>query len=304
MLTQGKFKIDFIGIGVMKAATSWIFECLKEHPEICVCSEKEPHFFDWSFRYKKGLEYYYSLYEHCPQGKIKGEYTASYIRFPQALSLIHKHFPDVKLIVSLRNPIYRAYSQYLYNIQLGGRLSVFKSFREVLENDQDNIVERGFYYKQLKSCFKTFPKEQVLILYFEELKNDPLKFLKEIYSFLGLKDKNFIPTLINKKVLKTGSKTAESRIPFLSKIIFTIGSWLSKFPKLKSFINESDLMEYLRKIVKLNRKITFKNKNEDVVKTSMDEATRKYLYNIYKKDIAKLENLLNKDLRSWKEGIV
>lgn len=62
-------------------------------------------------------------------------------------------------------------------------------------------------------------------------------------------------------------------------------------------------MEYLRKIVKLNRKITFKNKNEDVVKTSIDEAIRKYLYNIYKKDIEKLENLLNKNLSSWKEGI-
>ena len=303
MLTQGKFKIDFIGIGVMKAATSWIFECLKEHPEICVCSEKEPHFFDWPFRYKKGLEYYYSLYEHCPQSKIKGEYTASYIRFPQALSLIHKHFPDVKLIVSLRNPIDRAFSQYLYNVQLGGRLSVYKSFREALENDQDNIVERGFYYKQLNSCFKTFPKEQVLILFFEDLKNDPLKFLKEIYSFLGLRDKNFIPSLINKKVLKTGSKSAQSKIPFLSKTIFKVGSWLNKFPKVKSFINKSDLMEYLRKVVKLNRKISFKSKNEYVMKTSIDEETRKYLYNTYKDDIEKLENLLNINLSSWKEGV-
>jgi len=303
MLTKGEFKVDFIGIGVMKAATSWIFECLKEHPEICMCSEKEPHFFDWPFRYKKGLDYYYSLYKHCPQNKIKGEYTASYMRFPQALSLIRNHFPDVKLIISLRNPIDRAFSQYQYGIQLRGRLSVYKNFREALENDKDNIVERGFYYKQLKRCYQIFPKEQVLILFFEDLRDDPLKFLKKIYSFLGLKNQDFIPKLINKKVLKTGSKSAQNRIPFLSKIIFTIGSWLNKFPKLKNFINESDMMGYLRKIVKLNRKITFKNKIEDVVKTSMDEATRIYIYNIYKKDIEKLENLLNKNLSSWKEGI-
>ncbi|MFX1573969.1 MAG: sulfotransferase domain-containing protein [Promethearchaeota archaeon] len=303
MFTKREFKVDFIGIGVMKAATSWIFECLKEHPEICMCSEKEPHFFDWPFRYKKGLDYYFSMYKHCPQDKIKGEFTASYIRFPHALSLIHKHFPSVKLIISLRNPIDRAFSQYQYSIQLGGRLSVYKNFREALENDKANLVERGFYYKQLKSCYQIFPREHVLILFFDDIKKDPLKYMQQIYSFLGLKNQEFIPNLINKIVLKTGSKSAQSKIPFLSKIIFKIGSWLNKFPKLKIFIINSDIMEYIRKLVKFDRKIIFKNEIEDVAKTSIDLATRKYLYDIYKKDIEKLENLLNKSLSSWKEDI-
>ena len=215
MHTLENFTIDFIGIGVMKAATSWIFECLKEHPEICPCIEKEPHFFDFPFIYRKGIDYYYSLYKHCPQNKVKGEFTASYIRFPEALSLIYKHFPSVKLLISLRNPIDRAISQYKYNLEMGGRLSVYRNFREALENDKDNIVARGFYYNQLQNCFKIFPKNQVLILFYEDLRQNPMKFLKQIYEFLELSNQNFIPSLINRTVLKTGARITHSRIPFL-----------------------------------------------------------------------------------------
>lgn len=294
------FRVDFIGIGVMKAASSWIFECLKEHPEICMCSEKEPHFFDWPFRYKKGLKYYSSLFNHCPQDILKGEFTASYIRFPEALKLIKKHFPDAKLIISLRNPIDRAISQYKYNVQLGGRLSIYKDFREALENDEDNIVERGFYFKQLKSCFDIFPKEQVLILFFDDIKSNPFLFLQKIYRFLGLKDLNFVPNLLNKKVLQTGSKSAQNKIPFLSTIIFGMGNLINKYSKLKYIISTSQFMEYIRRIVNFNRKFSFQEKKNEILKTKVDNETREYLYEIYREDIEKLEIFLDRDLNSWK----
>ena len=96
---------DFIGIGASKAASSWIFSCLKEHPEICVSSKKEINFFNKPYNYNKGIEHYKSFFKHCPKKSIKGEFTPNYINSTQVPQLIHKHFPNVKIIACLRNPI-------------------------------------------------------------------------------------------------------------------------------------------------------------------------------------------------------
>lgn len=119
---------DFIGIGVMKAATTWIFQCLVEHPDICGSSKKEIHFFDRPENYKKGLEYYKAFFNNCSHDKVKGEYTPRYIFSKDAPELIYKNFLDVKIIACLRNPVDRAASHYKFSVCQNGRLSVFCSF--------------------------------------------------------------------------------------------------------------------------------------------------------------------------------
>src|SRR6056297_2233099 len=123
------FSPDFIGIGAMKAATSWIYKCLIEHPEVCGSSKKELHFFDRPQNYKKGIDYYISFFKHCPQDKAKGEYTPNYLYSPATPELISRHFPNVKIIVCLRNPAERAWSHYLFSVKKKGRLSLYKNFR-------------------------------------------------------------------------------------------------------------------------------------------------------------------------------
>ena len=196
---------DYIGIGAMKAASGWIFKCLELHPEVGDSEwSKELHFFTKPYNYKKGIEYYYSLFSQHPKGKLKGEFTPAYMASPQVASLIHKHFPNVKLIVSLRNPIERAYSHYIYNIQERGRFRIYKNFEDTIKKDK-TIKERGFYYKQLKPYFDLFPRENILILFFKDIKNNPKKVVHELYKFLGLKNTNFVPSLINRRISITGA---------------------------------------------------------------------------------------------------
>jgi len=64
-MNKDNFKIDFIGIGAMKAASTWIFEALKEHPEICVSSEKETNFFNNDYNYRKGLKWYKKFFRNA-----------------------------------------------------------------------------------------------------------------------------------------------------------------------------------------------------------------------------------------------
>ena len=70
--------IRFIGIGAQKSATSWISKCLSEHPEICVCSQKEIHFFNNDAKFLKGIQYYKTFFKDCARNKISGEYKQNF----------------------------------------------------------------------------------------------------------------------------------------------------------------------------------------------------------------------------------
>jgi len=182
----------------MKAASGWIFRCIELHPEVSDNSAKELCFFNKSYNYERGIEYYYSIFKQHPKGKIKGEFTPSYMLSPKVASLIHKYLPNVKLIACLRNPADRAYSDYRYNIQEQGRFKIYKDFEDTIKNDR-NFIERGYYYKQLKNYFDLFPRENILVVFYEDLKKNPVDFIHGIYSFLGLNDLEYVPSLANRK---------------------------------------------------------------------------------------------------------
>ena len=101
---ESNFQIDFVGIGAGKSATTWIYYCLKEHPQICCSSKKETAFFGKSWwewgggNYEKGMGWYETFFNHCPKDAIKGEFCTRYISDSDSPYLIKKHFPKVKII--------------------------------------------------------------------------------------------------------------------------------------------------------------------------------------------------------------
>jgi len=106
-------KVDFIGVGVQKAATSWIFQCLLEHPEIPAGSDKETNFFN--FRYSFGYPWYQSKFQF---GEWKaGEFSTLYFVDKNVPERIHRYNPKVKLILSERDPVERAFSQHQREIR-------------------------------------------------------------------------------------------------------------------------------------------------------------------------------------------
>lgn len=285
----------------MKAASEWILSCLNEHPEICATSYKEINFFNKSYNYKKGLGYYYTFFKHCPNNKIKGEYTPSYMLSPQVAQLIRKNFPDVKIIACLRNPVDRAYSDYRYNIQWNGRFKIFNDFEDTMKNDLD-FVERGFYYKQLKNYFEIFPREQILILFFEDLKKNPRDFIQKIYEFLGVKNTNFIPSQVNQRRNITGQYIVKNKIPIINRIIYWIYFKLENLQMMRDIIEKSNIEGLFTNLMNFNKK-RIRTRNIDVLTIEpLNKETRDYLLNtIYKDDMRKLESLLDVDLSFWKK---
>jgi len=286
------FKVDFIGIGAPKCATLWIFNCLKQHPQICGCSHKESNFFGKN--YFRGINWYRRLYKKCPPGKIKGEFSPGYLYDDKAPERIIKNFPDIKLIVCLRNPIDRLISAHYHSLSRG-KISRYQygtnSFSEL-------DIDRGLYYKHLEKFIKLFSSNQILILIYEDIKSNPASFIKKIYTFLDI-DEGFSPNIIDKKLNVTMENLV--RIPQINQAFFKIRNWIltNKYGGvLIKFIKVTGINKIAIFIFKLNRR---KNNLRPVAKPELASEIKKQLIEYYASDVGKLKRLINRKLTSWKE---
>src|SRR5258708_21787754 len=107
-------KVGFIVAGAQKAGTSALDAYLREHPELCLPRQKEVHFFDTNrFFAVEPVDYtrYHSYFNPRPSHRLLGEVTPAYLYWPTAAERIARYNPAMKLIMVLRNPVTRAFSQ-------------------------------------------------------------------------------------------------------------------------------------------------------------------------------------------------
>lgn len=188
-------KVDFIGIGAQKAATSWLAAMLDAHPDVCVAEGKETHFF--TTNYAKGIVWYHARFKKCKKGSHLGDFSTSYLSDPEAPERIHSYNKDIKLIVSLRNPIERAYS-HTQHLCSKGKLADDISVQEAVRRFPE-ILENGLYGKHLRKYLEMFSKEQVHVVVYEDITYEPRRVIKAIYTFLGV-DPHFSPPHMTRKI--------------------------------------------------------------------------------------------------------
>lgn len=183
---------NFLIIGSQKSGTTSLFRVLKQHPEIFMPEKKELNFFFHDHEYAKGEDHYRAFFSPAPPAtKAVGEASPGYICHPQAPERIHALLPQAKLILTVRNPIERAYSQYWDNRR---SLSEHLTFPEVIETALEETYQpgrlgyfsRGTYMQYIQRYLALFPEENLLVLPFEELKTDPVGFFQRCFAFLGV----------------------------------------------------------------------------------------------------------------------
>ncbi len=297
---MGKFEIDFIGVGGMKCASTWLASCLREHPQICLPKHrKELRFFnkriynsDFFERKPRihgrcgifGLEWYGAQFSHCKEKSKKGEFSPQYFIDPVACQRIKKTFPRVKIIAILRNPVERAYSEYLASKKFGGQSKRF-NFRETIEKNP-SVLEKGFYAKHLKKYLNSF--SEVKIIFLDDVKKNPEKEIQLVYEFLEV-DKNFVPRNLEKRVFE--GKLA--RFQFINDIVNFGINFVIKH-NLK-FVYKIGTLLYLDLLIDGIRKKNVKPGKRE----SIGSEDRKMLIDFYRKDIKELEKLAGKDLKNW-----
>lgn len=198
-MSKQKPVVDFLIAGVQKSGTTALAEFLRQHQQICMSKRKELHYFNSEAEVKwkyKDHSNYEANFAHKQEGQLAGEATPIYTYWPNCLERIKDYNPDMKLIITLRDPVDRAYSHWRMAVSNGfENLSFSKAIRDGRKRvansqnaDQQRLsyVERGFYLDQVKRAQRLFPYSNVLFLSYEFLRNDRDAYLDMICSFLDI----------------------------------------------------------------------------------------------------------------------
>lgn len=184
-------------IGSSKSGSTWIFKLLSWHPQIYMYPGKHLGFFTRNF--DKGWNWYLDRFKAGPEHKIIGEASHSYLLSEEACERIHELMPEAKLLVCLREPVARTYSQYLDGIK---NAKMEGTFEEALER-VPSLIGHSRYGTNLARYLKRFRRDQILICCFDDLVSAPDKFAARIFEFLGV-DVLEIPQSLHQKVLPAG----------------------------------------------------------------------------------------------------
>jgi hypothetical protein len=192
-------RVDFIVAGVQKAGTTAIHDFLAQHPHIALLRDQALHFFDKEENFS-GQPDYRILHGNFDPGwrwRVAGEVTADYLYYPHALERIADYNAKMKLIVSLRNPTERAFSQW--NMRREKDQEPLE-FIDALKRDQElgiwqgprgnAYLARSLYSAQLEKVFQLFPREQVFIIKYENFRENPFPLLDRMFDFLGVRKKS------------------------------------------------------------------------------------------------------------------
>lgn len=259
-------------IGGERCGTTWLYDCLREHPQIFFSLTKEIDFF--SRNYDKNIKYYEAFFTGAEDGdyRIIGEKSTDYLAYELCPQRIAKHIPKVALIAILRNPIDRALSHYLAFMQANSNLE-FKD--AIIKNP--GLLESGCYYKHLERYYHYFNRDQVLVMLFDDIKENPLKFIRNVYAFLKV-DEMFSPPSLEKKVN------------------------IAAYPGLKKILYNNKmrwLIILLRKTIldNLIRQLAYWRKTRN--NSSISDETRERLVDYFREANKKLSLLINRDLSHW-----
>lgn len=297
---------NFLIIGAQKSASTFVQNCVREHPEAFLPRYETP-FFEDPYYHSYEIEDLESLFRNASNMKALGIKRPDYLAKSEVPKRIHKHLPDAKFIVVLRNPVDRAISAYYWYMQTGDLpiKSPEQGLQEILKGDYktrypkaDQIIDYGFYHQHLTRYFNFFDKKRFLILFHRDFQTDPLKSIKKVYKFLQI-DGNFFPN----SLLKRPKQSIYSlfRIKwhsiairkFFYSYIYVKPNSIIKIPS-KSALRRSIYYCFIA-FDRLFLKQIFDNTKPELSNHLLHSLTQVYL-----EDISKLTDSLDIDLIAWK----
>jgi len=174
----------FIVIGAVKAATTWIQARLQDNPAIFM-PDAEPHYF--SSEFDRGEDWYRGFFANrSAQAQVIGEKSADYLAHPLAAHRIARALPQARLVLQLRNPVERAYSDYKMFYRRGTLKGPPEEYLRSMDNPYPRFLEDGLYARHLARWYDLFPREQILIYLYDDVTVQPERIVEAVFESYAL----------------------------------------------------------------------------------------------------------------------
>ncbi|OGW81301.1 MAG: hypothetical protein A3C47_06090 [Omnitrophica bacterium RIFCSPHIGHO2_02_FULL_51_18] len=294
-------KPNFLIIGAARSGTSSLYRYLGQHPDIFMSQVKEPHFFCHEesrlnlegpgdkkhAAIVSGAQQYQSLFNNVSHFTAAGDASVWYLYFKSSAERVRHYNPRMKLIAILRQPADRAYSSFLYTLRDGRE--PLRDFSKALAAEPSRIralwepiwhyKNAGFYHDNLRHYLDIFGKSQVRVYLYDDLVSNPRGVLKDICRFLEVDEA---------AEMNLSEKYNESYIS-RSRAIQFLMTRPNPVKSAANFLLRGPWREKLKR--------SLRKRNE--VKKPLDANLRRDLTQAYRKDILKLQDLLDRDLSLW-----
>lgn len=289
---------DFLVIGAQKAGTTALYHFLAQHPQLFLPTLKEPHHFSHvgtagtpsgpgrDATIVRDRDAYERLFARAATGQRRGEASPSYLYVPRAADAIRERVPYVRMIAVLRQPVDRAYSNYLHAMRNGREDA--PSFEEALEHESQRIrdgwgplwhyLAKGRYAEQIERYHARFDPEQLLILLYEDLQREPVVSVQRVFHHVGVDD-TYVPDV--------AEVHNASRVP-RGAVARTLAR---SYAALPGGLRERLLPPRLRHAVR-DRVLARPERLDPAVRVHLTEAH-------FGDDLVRLEALLQRDLSAW-----
>jgi len=303
---QGNIKPNFLLVGAARCGTSSLYNYLRQHPEVFMPGNKELRYFvsenylnispedphHDSITEKTIYEWqdYLDFFKDAADYKAIGEASVTYLYYYEtSIPKIKEYLGDINILILIRNPVDRALSAHNYLVM---RNLEHLSFEECLMLESKRMennwipmryyVDLGMYYNQVKAFMKYFSNVNITLN--RDLENKPEESMKRIFNFLDV-DETFIPNLSTRHNISGKPKSEK-----IHDIVLGRGR-LHQFAKpIVKFILPDKLL----------RKIKKKMKEDNILRNAViSTELRAKLIDVFKPDILKLQDLIQKDLSDW-----
>ena len=273
---------NFLIIGAMKAGTTSLYSYLGVHPEVFMSETKELHYFVAEKNLRRGLGWYERQFRQAGQAIAVGEASTDYTKYPLFRGVperIAKLIPGVRLIYVLRNPLERIRSHYLHDVARG------KERRWIGDavSGNEHYLAPSRYALQIEEYLEHFPREQLLLVTSEDLRNDRRATLRRVHDFIGVNSDWSTPDQ-DREYNATSQKTVPS-LPF----------------RAARHIPGAARLRLLapRQVVAAERLLGTTKRPVDAESATMSAALERELVAELEPDLARLRSHLDEDFDAW-----
>ena len=189
--------VDFLGIGAQKCGTTWLFRQLSRHAQVAFPCGKELHY--WDHASDPDVEAWVSDLQpetrQTPDGRpvVTGEITPAYAMLDAGpIRAIRERCPDIRLFIALRSPVERAWSHALMGLARRGQDPLKASDQWFIDHfHSEESRRRGDYAACLEQWWAAFPREQLLLIFTEDIANAPATVMDGLATHLGINPADF-----------------------------------------------------------------------------------------------------------------